>query len=153
MFKYLSTLSRTFPTLLRESFSQIPREVGDIEYEWTMTSTSIVNAATRSCGHKTLSGDGRTYLRIRDSLVEAETGDSELDSFIIQAAVTEVVKKLRGGKASRWMPLALIHIYSWPNQTYCCKTTGFPGLHTASRNYNMESRRSGESHWIPALTP
>ncbi len=37
---------------LRESFDQIPREVGDIESEWTMFSTSIVDAAVRSCGRK-----------------------------------------------------------------------------------------------------
>ncbi|KAI3351377.1 hypothetical protein L3Q82_020190, partial [Scortum barcoo] len=32
------------------SFSQIPREAGDIESEWTMFSASIVDAAVRSCG-------------------------------------------------------------------------------------------------------
>ena len=37
---------------LRESFDQIPREAGDIESEWTMFSTSIVDAAIRSCGRK-----------------------------------------------------------------------------------------------------
>ncbi|XDV29377.1 hypothetical protein PO909_032513 [Leuciscus waleckii] len=34
------------------SFDQVPRESGDIESESTMFSTFIVNAATRSCGHK-----------------------------------------------------------------------------------------------------
>ncbi|KAK3556749.1 hypothetical protein QTP70_016703 [Hemibagrus guttatus] len=43
---------------IRESFNQIPREVGDIESEWTMFSTSIVDAAIRSCGRK-VSGAGR----------------------------------------------------------------------------------------------
>ncbi|KAK3544375.1 hypothetical protein QTP86_010150 [Hemibagrus guttatus] len=43
---------------LRESFNQIPREVGDIESELTMFSSSIVDAAIRSCGHK-VSGAGR----------------------------------------------------------------------------------------------
>ncbi len=33
---------------LRRSFDRIPREVGDIESEWTMFSTSIVDAASRS---------------------------------------------------------------------------------------------------------
>ncbi|KAK3518827.1 hypothetical protein QTP70_014864 [Hemibagrus guttatus] len=42
----------------RESFNQIPREVGDIESEWTMFSFSIVDAAIRSCGRK-VSGAGR----------------------------------------------------------------------------------------------
>ncbi|KAK3529134.1 hypothetical protein QTP70_016563 [Hemibagrus guttatus] len=41
-----------FNSHLRESFNQIPREVGDIESEWTMFSTSIVDAAIRSCGCK-----------------------------------------------------------------------------------------------------
>ena len=33
------------------------------------------------------------------SIEEAEAGDSEFDSFITQAAVTDVVRKLLGGKA------------------------------------------------------
>ncbi|KAK3571289.1 hypothetical protein QTP86_005929 [Hemibagrus guttatus] len=47
-----------FNSHLRESFNQIPREVGDIESEWTMFSSSIVDAAIRSCGSK-VSGAGR----------------------------------------------------------------------------------------------
>ncbi|KAK3536643.1 hypothetical protein QTP86_015444, partial [Hemibagrus guttatus] len=47
-----------FNSHLRESFNQIPREVGDIESEWTMFSTSIVDAAIWSCGRKD-SGAGR----------------------------------------------------------------------------------------------
>ncbi|KAK3558768.1 hypothetical protein QTP86_028769 [Hemibagrus guttatus] len=47
-----------FNSHLRESFNQIPREFGDIESEWTMFSTSIVDAAIRSCGRK-VSGAGR----------------------------------------------------------------------------------------------
>ncbi|KAK3572533.1 hypothetical protein QTP86_034321, partial [Hemibagrus guttatus] len=47
-----------FNSHLRESFNQIPREVGDIESEWTMFSSSIVDAAIRICGHK-VSGAGR----------------------------------------------------------------------------------------------
>uniref|UniRef100_A0A671VTV6 Reverse transcriptase domain-containing protein n=1 Tax=Sparus aurata TaxID=8175 RepID=A0A671VTV6_SPAAU len=41
-----------FNSHLRESFDQILREAGDIESEWTMFSTSIVDAAVRSCGRK-----------------------------------------------------------------------------------------------------
>ncbi|KAK3525887.1 hypothetical protein QTP70_010943 [Hemibagrus guttatus] len=41
-----------FNSHLRESFNQIPKEVGDIESEWTMFSSSIVDAAIRSCGRK-----------------------------------------------------------------------------------------------------
>ncbi|KAK3511173.1 hypothetical protein QTP70_032217, partial [Hemibagrus guttatus] len=47
-----------FNSHLRESFNQIPREVGDIESEWTMYSSSIVDAAIRSCGRK-VAGAGR----------------------------------------------------------------------------------------------
>ncbi|KAK3530420.1 hypothetical protein QTP86_024465, partial [Hemibagrus guttatus] len=47
-----------FNSHLRESFNQIPREVGDIESEWTIFSFSIVDAAIRSCGRK-VSGAGR----------------------------------------------------------------------------------------------
>ncbi|KAK3528006.1 hypothetical protein QTP86_013119 [Hemibagrus guttatus] len=47
-----------FNSHLRESFNQIPREVGDIESEWTMFSSSIVDAAIQSCGRK-VSGAGR----------------------------------------------------------------------------------------------
>ncbi|KAK3561045.1 hypothetical protein QTP86_026393, partial [Hemibagrus guttatus] len=47
-----------FNSHLWESFNQIPREVGDIESEWTMLSSSIVDAAIRSCGRK-VSGAGR----------------------------------------------------------------------------------------------
>ncbi|KAK3574271.1 hypothetical protein QTP86_004382 [Hemibagrus guttatus] len=47
-----------FNSHLRESFNQIPREVGDTESEWTKFSSSIVDAAIRSCGRK-VSGAGR----------------------------------------------------------------------------------------------
>ncbi|KAK3554961.1 hypothetical protein QTP86_001863 [Hemibagrus guttatus] len=42
---------------LVESFNQIPREVEDIESEWTIFFSSIVDAAIRSCGRK-VSGAG-----------------------------------------------------------------------------------------------
>ncbi|KAK3562947.1 hypothetical protein QTP86_011691, partial [Hemibagrus guttatus] len=48
-----------FNSHLRESFNQIPREFGDIESEWTMFSSSIVDTAIRSCGHK-VSGASRS---------------------------------------------------------------------------------------------
>ncbi|GAA6103500.1 uncharacterized protein LOC111191873 [Tachysurus ichikawai] len=47
-----SPVREIFNSHLRQSFNQIPREVGDIESEWTMFSTSIVDAAARSCGRK-----------------------------------------------------------------------------------------------------
>uniref|UniRef100_A0A7N8XDS0 Endonuclease/exonuclease/phosphatase domain-containing protein n=1 Tax=Mastacembelus armatus TaxID=205130 RepID=A0A7N8XDS0_9TELE len=46
------TVRGVFNSHLRESFYQIPGEAGDIESEWTMFSTSIVDAAARSCGRK-----------------------------------------------------------------------------------------------------
>ncbi|KAK3527104.1 hypothetical protein QTP86_010820 [Hemibagrus guttatus] len=52
------SVSGVFNSHLRESFNQIPREVGNIESEWTMFSSSIVDAAIRSCGHK-VCGAGR----------------------------------------------------------------------------------------------
>ncbi len=47
-----SPVREIFNSHLRWSFDRIPRESGDIESEWTMFSTSIVDAATRSCGRK-----------------------------------------------------------------------------------------------------
>ncbi|KAK3517712.1 hypothetical protein QTP70_016085 [Hemibagrus guttatus] len=163
-----------FNSHLRESFNQIPREVGDIESEWTMFSTSIVDAAMRSSGHKVSGvghgGNPRTQwwtLEVRDAIKlkkesyrawlargtpeaaeayrqakqttavvvseaktrvweefgeamkkdyrtasgkfwqtvrrlrreEPEAEDSEVDSFITQAEVTEIVQQLLGGKA------------------------------------------------------
>ncbi|KAK7921963.1 hypothetical protein WMY93_008865 [Mugilogobius chulae] len=43
-----SSVSRAFNSHLRESFSQLPGETGDIESEWTLFSASIVNAAPRA---------------------------------------------------------------------------------------------------------
>lgn len=50
----------------QESFIQILMEVGDMESEWTMSSTSIVKAAARSCG-RTASGAWWHHLAVRDS--------------------------------------------------------------------------------------
>ncbi len=47
-----SPVREIFNSHLRRSFDRIPREVGDFESEWTMFSTSIVDAASRSCGRK-----------------------------------------------------------------------------------------------------
>ncbi|KAI3353689.1 hypothetical protein L3Q82_004833 [Scortum barcoo] len=182
------SVREVFNSHLRKSFSQIPREAGDIESEWTMFSASIVDAAVRSCGRKvsgacrggnprtrwwtpevrdavrlkkesyramlacgtpdaqlihgyrqakqaslepghgpggknsglggvraggellTSTGDivrGRWKKYFEDLLnptdlpssEEAEAGDSEVDSSITRAEVTEVVRKLLGGKA------------------------------------------------------
>ncbi|KAI3351882.1 hypothetical protein L3Q82_020711, partial [Scortum barcoo] len=180
------SVREVFNSHLRKSFSQIPREAGDIESEWTMSSSaSIVDAAVRSCGRKvsgacrggnplnpvvdtgskgccqTEEGVLSDHVGLWDSMTtvdryrqakqaaartvleaktrvweefgeameetigrprrdsgkpkkyfedllnptdlpsneEAEDGDSEVDSSITQAKVTEVVRKLLGGKA------------------------------------------------------
>ncbi|KAI3353928.1 hypothetical protein L3Q82_005125 [Scortum barcoo] len=47
------SVREVFNSHLRKSFSQIPREAGDIESKWTMFSASIVvTLAVRSCGRK-----------------------------------------------------------------------------------------------------
>ncbi len=43
-----SPVREIFNSHLWRSFDRIPRESGDIESEWTMFSTSIVDAAVRS---------------------------------------------------------------------------------------------------------
>ncbi|XDV43830.1 hypothetical protein PO909_012233 [Leuciscus waleckii] len=47
-----SPVREIFNSHLRRSFDRIPRESGDIESEWTMFSTSIVDSAALSCGRK-----------------------------------------------------------------------------------------------------
>ena len=43
-------ICEVFSSHLRESFSHIPRKVGEIESEWTMFRNSIADAASKSCG-------------------------------------------------------------------------------------------------------
>jgi len=43
-----------FNSHLRMNFSHIPREVGDMQSEWTTFKASIVAAADRSCGRKVI---------------------------------------------------------------------------------------------------
>ncbi|KAK3517264.1 hypothetical protein QTP70_001756 [Hemibagrus guttatus] len=64
-----------FNSHLWESFNQIPREVVDIESEWTMFSSSIVDADIRSCGRNvsgaSCGGNPRTLwwtLQVRESV-------------------------------------------------------------------------------------
>ena len=62
-----------FNSHLRESFDQIPREAGDIDSEWTMFSTSIVDAAVWSCKVSCAcrGGNPRTWwwtLEVRDAV-------------------------------------------------------------------------------------
>ncbi|XP_051941766.1 uncharacterized protein LOC127614473 [Hippocampus zosterae] len=47
-----SPVRRSFNSHLRQSFSHVPGEAGDIESEWTMFRASIVEAANLSCGRK-----------------------------------------------------------------------------------------------------
>ena len=46
------TVREVFNSHLWESFDQIPKEAGDIESEWTVFSTSIVDVAVWSWGCK-----------------------------------------------------------------------------------------------------
>nr|XP_049591160.1 uncharacterized protein LOC125978127 [Syngnathus scovelli] len=47
-----SPVRKSFNSHLRQSFSHVPGEAGDIESQWTMFRASIVEAADRSCGRK-----------------------------------------------------------------------------------------------------
>ncbi len=47
-----SPVRENFNSHLWRSFDRIPREAGYIESEWTMFSTSIVDAASQNCGRK-----------------------------------------------------------------------------------------------------
>uniref|UniRef100_A0AAY5K1H3 Endonuclease/exonuclease/phosphatase domain-containing protein n=1 Tax=Esox lucius TaxID=8010 RepID=A0AAY5K1H3_ESOLU len=47
-----SPVREIFNSHLRQSFDWIPKEAGDIESEWTIFSTAIVEVAARSCGCK-----------------------------------------------------------------------------------------------------
>ena len=47
-----SPVRRSFNSHLRESFEHVPGEAGDIESEWAMFRSSIVEAAARCCGCK-----------------------------------------------------------------------------------------------------
>ncbi|KAI3358712.1 hypothetical protein L3Q82_015123 [Scortum barcoo] len=149
------SVREVFNSHLRKSFSQIPREAGDIESEWTMFSASIVDAwfevvdarslvpvvvaipepggghrkyrqAKQAAARTVLEAKTRVWEEFGEAMEEdyrdivgrwkkyfedllnptdlpsseeAEAGDSEVDSSITQAEVTEVVRKLLGGKA------------------------------------------------------
>lgn len=41
-----------FNSHMQKNLTQIPRDAGDIESEWTMFSASIADVAALSCGHK-----------------------------------------------------------------------------------------------------
>ncbi|KAK3552451.1 hypothetical protein QTP86_011720 [Hemibagrus guttatus] len=80
-----------FNSHLRESFNQIPREVGDIESEWTMFSTSIVDAAIRSCGHKLKKESYRAWLARRTpEAAEAYRQAKQTTAVVVSEAKTRV---------------------------------------------------------------
>ncbi|KAK3549452.1 hypothetical protein QTP86_001457 [Hemibagrus guttatus] len=75
MFKHKGAHQYTEGGLQLPPFNQIPREVGDIESEYNMFFSSIVDAAIRSCGRKVSGashgGNPRTQwwsLEIRDAV-------------------------------------------------------------------------------------
>ncbi|KAI3356516.1 hypothetical protein L3Q82_017721 [Scortum barcoo] len=102
------SVREVFNSHLWENFSQISRDAGDIESEWTPQKGEAV-----LCQHCLQCGWGAVDLNwgylprissIPPSTEEAEAGDSEVDSSITQAEVTDVVHKLLGGNARRgWM--------------------------------------------------
>ncbi|KAK3555302.1 hypothetical protein QTP86_014896, partial [Hemibagrus guttatus] len=80
-----------FNSHLRESFNQIPREVGDIESEWTMFSTSIVDAAIRSCGRKLKKESYRAWLaRGTPEAAEAYRQAKRTTAAVVSEAKTRV---------------------------------------------------------------
>ncbi|KAK3542821.1 hypothetical protein QTP70_004326 [Hemibagrus guttatus] len=80
-----------FNSHLRESFNQIPREVGDIESEWTMFSSSIVDAAIRSCGRKLKKESYRAWLaRGTPEAAEAYRQAKQTTAVVVLEAKTRV---------------------------------------------------------------
>ncbi|KAK3537288.1 hypothetical protein QTP70_006984 [Hemibagrus guttatus] len=80
-----------FNSHLRESFNQIPREVGDIESEWTMFSTSIVDAAIRSSGRKLKKESYRAWLaRGTPEAAEAYRQAKRTTAVVVSEAKTRV---------------------------------------------------------------
>ncbi|KAI3372053.1 hypothetical protein L3Q82_006916 [Scortum barcoo] len=100
------SVREVFNSHLRKSFSQIPREAGDIESEWTMFSASIVDcAAVRSCGRKVSGacrgGNPRTRWwtpKVRDAC-QAEEG--VLIGPCWPVGLLDAVDRYRQAKASR----------------------------------------------------
>ncbi|KAI3370288.1 hypothetical protein L3Q82_024461 [Scortum barcoo] len=98
------SVREVFNSHLRKSFSQIPREAGDIESEWTMFSASIVDAAVRSCGQvdryrqakQACSPDGPGG---KNSRVWEEFGEAmEEDYRSASKRFWQTVRRLRRGK-------------------------------------------------------
>ncbi|KAM9812086.1 uncharacterized protein ACBT44_011417 isoform 1-T7 [Syngnathus typhle] len=60
-----SPVRKSFNSHLRQSFSHVPGEAGDIEFELTLFRASIVEAADRSCGRKVIGACRGGYPRTR----------------------------------------------------------------------------------------
>ncbi|KAK3530107.1 hypothetical protein QTP86_014770 [Hemibagrus guttatus] len=89
-----------FNSHLWESFNQIPREVGDIESEWTMFSTSIVDAAIRSCGRKLKKESYRAWLaRGTPEAAEAYRQAKRTTAVVVSEAKTRVLEVFLLGEA------------------------------------------------------
>ncbi|KAI3354358.1 hypothetical protein L3Q82_018881, partial [Scortum barcoo] len=108
------SVREVFNSHLRKSFSQIPREAGDIESEWTMFSASIVDAQQFEVvdARSLLTGyrqakqavQPRTVLEAKTRVWEEFVRKRRLGTLrwtrpSPEAEVTEVVRKLLGGKA------------------------------------------------------
>ncbi|KAI3366683.1 hypothetical protein L3Q82_009358 [Scortum barcoo] len=92
------SVREVFNSHLRKSFSQIPREAGDIESEWTMFSASIVDAAVRKLW------DARSLVPVVAATPEPGGGHRKYRQAKQAAARTVLEAKTRdlGGVSCRW---------------------------------------------------
>ncbi|KAI3362749.1 hypothetical protein L3Q82_001809 [Scortum barcoo] len=97
------SVREVFNSHLRKSFSQIPREAGDIESEWTMFSASIVDAAVRSCGRKAEEGVLSDHVGLWDSWTQL-TGTSRQAKPKAAARRRSWRQKLGSGRSSLVRP-------------------------------------------------
>ncbi|KAK3555364.1 hypothetical protein QTP86_014959, partial [Hemibagrus guttatus] len=124
-----------FNSHLRESFNQIPREVGDIESEWTMVSSSIVYAAIRSCGRKLKKESYRAWLaRGTPEAAEAYREAKRTAARVVSEAKTRVWEEFGG--SSRW---------SSPPCDCCCKVHKGEGEGESGTSFNELTTSSSES--------
>ncbi|KAK3520878.1 hypothetical protein QTP86_015402 [Hemibagrus guttatus] len=91
-----------FNSHLRESFNQIPREVGDIESEWTMFSSSIVDTAIRSCGRKLAQGTPDTAEAYRQAKQAAAWVVSEAKTQVWEEFGEAIDKDYRTASGKFW---------------------------------------------------
>ncbi|KAK7939602.1 hypothetical protein WMY93_002928 [Mugilogobius chulae] len=110
------SVRRVFNSHLRESFSQLPGETGDIESEWTMFSASIVNAAARSCGRKvsgaSRGGNPRTRWW-RPEVRDAVRLKKECYQALLACSTPDTVERYRHAKRTAACAVAEAKTRSW----------------------------------------